>query len=87
MEWIVTTGATVEAARDTALDQLAVAVEDAEFEVLVEPSSSWFGLKKTPATVRARVRPVAPPPKIERNPRQRDRRGGRSRIRCRAGCR
>lgn len=76
MEWIVTSAPTVAGARDLALDQLGVAAEDAEFEVLTEPSSSLFGLRKTPAQVRARVRPVAPPPKQERPQRGRDRRGG-----------
>ena len=87
MEWIVATGSTVEQARERALDQLGVALEDAEFEVMVEPTSSLFGLRKTPAQVRARVRPVAPPPKQDTRQRGRDRsRGGRrSRDRGRQG--
>ena len=85
MEWIVTTGATVDEARDLALDQLGVAVEDAEFEVVAEPSSKWLGLRTTPAQVRARVRPVAPPPKIDRHNRQRDRRRGRDKARGKGG--
>ena len=37
MEWVETTGKTVEDAKDAALDQLGVDEQDAEFEVLEEP--------------------------------------------------
>ena len=37
MEWVVTTGKTLDEARDSALDQLGVHGDDAEFEVLEEP--------------------------------------------------
>ena len=38
MEWVEITGRTVEEAKEAALDQLGVDTEDAEFEVLEEPT-------------------------------------------------
>ena len=73
MEWVETTGKTVDAAKDAALDQLGVDEQDAEFEVLEEPRAGLFGRTRGEARVRARVRPTQPRPKVER----RDR-GGRS---------
>ena len=37
MEWVETTGKTIEEAKDAALDQLGVDEQDAEFEVVEEP--------------------------------------------------
>ena len=37
MDWIVTTGETVEAALENALDELSVTADDVEYEVLQEP--------------------------------------------------
>ena len=65
MDWIVTTGATVEAALDVALDELSVTQEDIEFEVVKEPKNSLFGFRRTQAQVRVRVRPMEPPAKRE----------------------
>jgi len=76
MEWVETTAESVEAAKDQALDQLGVAEEDAEFEVLEEPKPGLFGRVRGEARVRARVRPTAPRAKTERRDR-RPRRGGR----------
>jgi spoIIIJ-associated protein len=70
MEWVEVRGESVAAAEELALDQLGVAREDAEFEVVQAPESRWMGLKKTEARVRARVRPSTPPPKTERRPRR-----------------
>jgi spoIIIJ-associated protein len=75
MEWVETTGRTVEEAKELALDQLGVDGVDAEFEVLEEPKVGLFGRMRSEARVRARVKPQAPPPKLER----RERRGGRKR--------
>ena len=75
MEWVETTGRTVEEAKEYALDQLGVDEVDAEFEVLEEPKLGLFGRLRAEARVRARVKPQAPPPKLER----RDRRRGRGR--------
>ena len=73
MEWVETTGRTVEEAKELALDQLGVDEVDAEFEVLEEPKSGLFGRMRSEARVRARVRPQAPPPKLERRDRRRAR--------------
>ncbi len=75
MEWIVTTAPSVDEARILALDQLGVAAEDADVEVVAEPTRRLFGLRTTPAQVRARVKPVAPAPKQERDRRQRGKQG------------
>jgi spoIIIJ-associated protein len=71
VEWIVTTGRSIEEATEAALDQLGVAEEDVEVEVLEEAKPGLFGRMRREARVRARVRPIQPPPKVER------RRGGR----------
>lgn len=66
MEWVETTGRTIEEAKDAALDELGVDEHDAEFEILSEPKAGLFGRLRAEARVRARVRPTAPPPKVER---------------------
>ena len=60
MEWVEVRGDDVAAAEELALDQLGVAREDAEFEVVTAPENKWLGLKKTEARVRARVKPAGP---------------------------
>jgi spoIIIJ-associated protein len=77
VEWVETTGRTVEEAKDAALDQLGVDEQDAEFEVVEEPRTGLFGRTRGEARVRARVRPTQPRPKVERRDR-RGRQGGRS---------
>ncbi len=76
MEWVETTGRTVEEAKDRALDQLGVDEVDAEFEIVEEPRPGLFGRVRGEARVRARVRPTRPRPKVER--RERRRRGPES---------
>jgi len=71
MEWVVTTGKTVEEAKERALDQLGVDVSDAEFEVLEEPKAGLFGRLKGEAKVRARVRPAPVRQKLDRRDRRR----------------
>lgn len=66
MEWVTTTGKSVEEAKDAALDELGVDDADAEFEILEEPRAGLFGRQRGEARVRARVRPTAPRPKVER---------------------
>jgi spoIIIJ-associated protein len=78
MEWVETTGPTIEAARDAALDQLGVDERDAELVVVAEPRSGLFGFGKVEARVRARVRPAPPRPK-----RPARRRGAEERTRSR----
>lgn len=77
MEWVETTGKTVEEAKEHALDQLGVDEQDAEFEILLEPKSGLFGLLRGEARVRARVRPTRPRPKAERRQPRRRREGSR----------
>jgi spoIIIJ-associated protein len=82
VEWVVTTGRSVEEATEAALDQLGVDEQDAEVEVVQEPQKGLFGRLRAEAQVRARVRPTAPRPKVDRRDRRRaDRRrdGDRSR--------
>ena len=74
MEWVEITGRTVEEAKDAALDQLGVDTEDAEFEILEEPTRGLFGKMKGQARVRARIAPTSPRPKLER--RDRRKKGG-----------
>jgi spoIIIJ-associated protein len=77
MEWVETTGRTIEEAKDAALDQLGVDEQDAEFEVIEEPRLGLFGRLRSEARVRARVRPTSPRPKDERRDRrQRQHRSG-----------
>jgi spoIIIJ-associated protein len=71
VEWVETTGRTVEEAKDAALDQLGVDEQDAEFEVLEEAKSGLFGRLRQEARVRARVRPTTPRPKVDRRDRRR----------------
>jgi spoIIIJ-associated protein len=66
MEWVETTGKTVDEAMDRALAHLGVHRDDAEVEVLEEPKTNMFGRPKGEARVRARVRPSGPRPKRSR---------------------
>ena len=68
MDWIVTNGETVEAALESALDELSVTADDVEYEVLQEPKKTLFGFRNTEAQIKTRVRPVAAPAKRERRP-------------------
>ncbi len=71
MEWVETTGRTVEEAKEAALDQLGVDERDAEFSVVEEPKSGLFGRVRQDARVRARIRPDKPRPKTDRRERRR----------------
>jgi spoIIIJ-associated protein len=70
MEWVETVGATLDEARERALDQLGVAEDEAEFEILEEPRAGLFGRTRGNARVRARVRPTQPRPKVDRRGRR-----------------
>jgi len=63
MDWVETTGKSVEEATERALTHLGVGRTDAEIEVLEEPKTSIFGKAKGEARVKARVRPAGPRPK------------------------
>src|ERR1700690_3146454 len=80
MEWVETTGKTIEEAKDAALDQLGVHETDAEFVVVTEPRAGLFGRMRGEARVRARGRPTSPRPKRTRARRSGETRegGGRS---------
>lgn len=73
MEWVETTGRSVEEALESALDQLGIDERDAEVEVLEEPKTGLFGRLRSEARIRARVRPTRPRPKVERQDRGRKR--------------
>jgi spoIIIJ-associated protein len=65
MEWVEVTARTLEEAKEAALDQLGVAEEEAEFEIVEEPRPGLFGRFRSEARVRARVLPTSPRPKAE----------------------
>ena len=70
MEWVETTGKSIEEAKSIALDQLGVADEEAEFEILEEPKAGLFGRTRGEARVRARVKPRTPRGKSDRRERR-----------------
>src|SRR6478736_6388783 len=78
MQWVETTGRTIEDAKEAALDQLGIDESEAEFEVVEEPKTGLFGRPRGEARIRARVVPKAPRPKQERRPR-RQKTGGKER--------
>ena len=63
MDWILTSGDTVEEAKEIALEQLSITVEDLEFETIAEGKKSFFSFRRTPAQIRARLKPFTPPQK------------------------
>lgn len=75
MEWVEITAPTVDEARDRALDQLGIDEHDVEVEVLEEPRPGLFGRLRGQARIRARVRPTAPRPKVDRRDRRRKPKG------------
>jgi spoIIIJ-associated protein len=70
VQWVETTGRTVDDAKEAALDQLGIDASEAEFEVVEEPKTGLFGRVRSEARVRARVVPKSPRPKQERRPRK-----------------
>ena len=66
MDWVETTGKSVEEATERALAHLGVHRDDAEVEVMEEPKAGLFGRVRGEARVRARVRPSGPRPKRSR---------------------
>jgi len=81
VEWVEAGGKSLAEAKETVLDMLGVAEDDAEFVVLSEPKAGLFGRLRGEARVQARVRPVAPPPKRGRRPRPDKKREGGDRPR------
>jgi spoIIIJ-associated protein len=71
MEWVETTGKTLDEAKEKALDQLGVHQEDAEFDIIEEPKAGLFGRVRGEARVRARVKPAQVRQKVDRRDRKR----------------
>ena len=77
MDWVEASGKSLGEAKESVLDMLGVAEDDAEFVILSEPKAGLFGRLRGEARVQARVRPVSPPPKRTRRQRpDRKREGG-----------
>ena len=75
MEWVETTGRTVEEALDAALDELGVDEEDVEYEVVEQPRTGLLArFSGGGARIRARVKPISREKPGERQ--RRNRRGG-----------
>ncbi len=74
MDWVETTGKSIDEATERALAHLGVHRDDAEVEVLEEPKAGLFGRVRGEARVRARVRPTGPRPKRSRRSGGRDER-------------
>jgi spoIIIJ-associated protein len=82
MEWVETTGRTVAAALDVAMDELGVDEDEVEYDVLEEPKSGLFGrIGASPARVRARVKPLSREKPGDRNRVRSGRPGGPNRRR------
>jgi spoIIIJ-associated protein len=77
MEWVETTGKSVDEAKNQALDQLGVAEDDAEIVVIDEPRAGLFGRVRGEARIRARVRPTTPRPKLDRRDRKKGAKGAK----------
>jgi spoIIIJ-associated protein len=76
MEWVETTGKTLEEAREAALDQLGVGADEAEFDVVEEPKAGLFGRTRGQARLRARIKPTPARPKQERKRRSKSDKAG-----------
>ena len=59
MEWIEVSARSLEDARELALDRLGVVGDELEYEVIDEPRGGLFGLGRTDARIRARVKPIS----------------------------
>jgi spoIIIJ-associated protein len=79
VEWVETTGRSIDEAKEAALDRLGVDEPDAEFEILEEAKAGLFGRVRREARVRARIAPTRPREKQERRRRGRGDRNGGSR--------
>src|SRR5207344_2447244 len=59
VEWIEVSARTLDDAKELALDRLGVVDDELEFEVIDEPKSGLFGIGRTEARIRARVKPLS----------------------------
>jgi spoIIIJ-associated protein len=80
MDWIEVTARTVDEAKELALDRLGVVEDELEFEIVDEPRKGLFGVARTDARIRARVKPLSREKpndrKRRRRPNERSSRGG-----------
>lgn len=83
MDWITTSGASIDEAKSNALDQLGIVADEAEFDIVNDVEKGLFGRIKTEAKIRARVRPKAPAAKDDR--RRRGGQGSRSKSSSKNG--
>lgn len=84
MEWIETTGKTVDEAVERAQRELGIDRSELEYHVVQEPKSGFLGIGGSAAHVRARVRPISREKPDRRNRRRRERGGGRGKGRDRS---
>jgi spoIIIJ-associated protein len=59
MDWIEVTARTVDEAKELALDRLGVVEDELEFEVVDEARKGLFGIARSDARIRARVKPLS----------------------------
>jgi spoIIIJ-associated protein len=59
MDWIEVTARTVDDAKELALDRLGVVEDELEFEVVDEARKGLFGIARSDARIRARVKPLS----------------------------
>src|SRR5918994_7628168 len=97
MEWVETTGRTIEEALDAALDELGVDENDVEYEVMSRPRGGLLGRFGGDARIRARVKPISRekpgearrrarrPRQDNRRPRERVEKAGPNEARARTG--
>ena len=71
MEWIESTGKSIDAAIENALDTLGVKEKELEYEIISEPKKGVFGLGGNEARIKARVKPIS-----REKSRDKKRRGG-----------
>jgi len=91
MNWITTSGRSLDEAKSHALDQLGIVADEAEFDIVNDVEKGLFGRIKTEAKVRARVKPRQPAASEDRNGggrrrgRNRNRGGGNQKGNNRSG--
>jgi spoIIIJ-associated protein len=79
MEWIEVTARSLKEAVELALDRLGVVEDELEYDVLDEAKSGLFGIGRSDARIRARVKPLSrekPADRRRRRPKGGERRGG-----------
>jgi spoIIIJ-associated protein len=71
MDWIEVTARTVDEAKELALDRLGVVEDELEFEVVDEARKGLFGIARSDARIRARVKPISREKPADRKRRRR----------------